>query len=116
MKFTRTDHGVRPNLVIHHIDGDPRNNDPSNLVIMEHETNPRRRETISPEQFTDAHRNEVCAIGQGHDCCRYLTMGPSGWGCEKHSGLKALLDRRVAAAEMTARGDNCGGIEWEDGR
>ena len=51
----------------------------------------------------------VCKIGQGHACCRYLTMGAGGWSCEKRSSLKAALDARVLAETMTARGDNCEG-------
>jgi hypothetical protein len=51
----------------------------------------------------------VCRIGQGNACCRYLTVSPSGWNCEKHSSLKALLDRRVEANTIVAQGDNCEG-------
>lgn len=54
----------------------------------------------------------VCRIGQGHECCRYLTVAASretGWSCEKYGIAKAHLDRRAARGEMTARGDNCGG-------
>ncbi len=52
---------------------------------------------------------EVCRIGQRAACCRYLTMSPQGWGCEKHTGLGRVLDARVAAEDMNARGDNCAG-------
>lgn len=48
----------------------------------------------------------VCRIGQGAACCRYLTMGPGGWRCEKLTTLRATLD---AANHMVARGDNCPG-------
>jgi hypothetical protein len=51
----------------------------------------------------------VCKIGQGAACCRYLTMHPHGWSCEKHGGLRAHLDMRVAAGTIRARGDNCAG-------
>jgi len=51
----------------------------------------------------------VCKLGQGHACCRYLTMAPEGWSCAKHTGLAALLDQRVQSKTMTARGDNCAG-------
>lgn len=66
--------------------------------------------------FTDAYRSETCRIGQGHACCRYLTIGAAGWGCEKITSLKRLLDIKVAAGEMTARGDNCDGVDWGDAR
>lgn len=52
---------------------------------------------------------EVCRLGQGLACCRYLTMAPDGWSCEKHGNLKKYLDFRVASGGMVARGDNCPG-------
>jgi len=44
------------------------------------------------------HVGKVCRIGQGHECCRYLMMGPKGFECAKVAGIrvKALLDQRVA--------------------
>lgn len=51
----------------------------------------------------------VCKIGHGAECCRYLTMGTSGWSCEKHSELKTEIDARVAHYKFNARGDNCEG-------
>lgn len=51
----------------------------------------------------------VCKVGRGADCCRYITMAPKGWSCEKHSALRETLDRRVANRQMKARGDNCKG-------
>jgi hypothetical protein len=53
----------------------------------------------------------VCRIGQGAACCRYLTMSPTGWDCEKKTQLGLVLDARVARGEMTARGDNCKGAQ-----
>lgn len=49
----------------------------------------------------------VCKIGQGHACCRYLTMSPDGWSCEKHTQLALTLDAKVTAGKMIACGDNC---------
>lgn len=51
----------------------------------------------------------ICKVGQGPACCRYLTMAPDGWSCEKHGNLKKYLDCRVAMSSMVARGDNCPG-------
>jgi hypothetical protein len=51
----------------------------------------------------------VCRIGQGALCCRYLTMGADGWHCAKNTPLRRLLDERVAAGAINARGDNCEG-------
>lgn len=59
----------------------------------------------------DAHMLTVCRIGHGAACCRYLTCSARGFECQKHSDLRALLDARVAAGQMTSRGDNCDGIK-----
>lgn len=52
----------------------------------------------------------VCKAGQGADCCRYLTRSAYGYECLKLRPLGAVLDARVAAGAMVARGDNCAGI------
>ena len=70
----------------------------------------------------------VCKIGQGHECCRYLLMGPKGFECAKavddgpvqmledkmkkrtpFKSAKEILDWRAQMGLMTARGDNCEG-------
>lgn len=55
----------------------------------------------------------TCKIGQGNACCRYLTMAPDGWDCEKHTELAAILDARVAAKTIVAQSDNCEGVVHE---
>jgi hypothetical protein len=60
------------------------------------------------------HVKNVCRIGQGHSCCRYLVMGGNGFECAKHTELKTLLDTRVATETITARGDNCMGKTIEE--
>lgn len=60
---------------------------------------------------TDQWTKDTCKIGQGAACCRYLTMGGGGWSCEKHGSLAALLDQRVTAETLNARGDNCEGLD-----
>lgn len=52
---------------------------------------------------------EICKMGQGQECCRYLTMHPDGFSCEKHGELRKYLDCRVIAGTITSRGDNCEG-------
>jgi hypothetical protein len=59
--------------------------------------------------ITDTHAREKCKVGQGHDCCRYLTMSSGGWSCEKFGDFRRLLDQRVVDEEIVARGDNCEG-------
>lgn len=56
---------------------------------------------------TDTHAKEVCKVGQGAECCRYLTMKATGWSCQKHTELRRYFDQRVAEGAMNARGDNC---------
>ena len=56
------------------------------------------------------HLEEVCKIGQGKECCRYIGVSDS-FECMKHSSLKNALDARVQSKTITARGDNCGGNE-----
>lgn len=55
------------------------------------------------------HIKEICRIGQGELCCRYLTMAPTGWSCMKGTALQLLLDNRVKYNDMVAQGDNCEG-------
>lgn len=51
----------------------------------------------------------LCKVGQGYECCRYLTMSGKGWSCEKNGELAPLLDYRVLTETITARGNNCPG-------
>ena len=53
---------------------------------------------------------EICKIGQGEKCCRYISVGAKGWKCLKHSELKSLFDSRVRNNLMAAQGDNCEGV------
>lgn len=57
------------------------------------------------------HVRTVCKIGLDAECCRYLTMAPTGWSCEKKSELAKLLDARAASGAMHARADNCEGMD-----
>jgi hypothetical protein len=66
--------------------------------------------TLAELRDGDGYVKRVCKIGQGASCCRYLTMGPQGWDCEKHTQLGRYLDGRVKREELVARGDNCEGV------
>ena len=55
------------------------------------------------------HVKEVCRIGQGNACCRYMVIGAQGFECVKNTQMKGYLDSRVAMETMVARGDNCEG-------
>lgn len=62
---------------------------------------------IRPEGFTDEYRETVCKMGQGEECCRYLTCGARGFECAKHTSFAWQIDRKE---DMRARGDNCDGV------
>jgi hypothetical protein len=51
-----------------------------------------------------------CKMGQGNDCCRYLTCSPDGFECEKHSLMSDYLDKRASENRMVAQADNCPGM------
>lgn len=55
---------------------------------------------------------EICAPFTDH-ACRYLTMGPQGWGCQKLTSLARGIDARVKQGAMRATGDNCPGVVEE---
>ena len=52
---------------------------------------------------------EVCMIGHGARCCRFLTMGVNGWSCEKRSNIGPTLTFRAESGLMKAVSDNCEG-------
>lgn len=59
------------------------------------------------------HIVDVCRIGQGAECCRYLIAGASGLECGKvNPSIKSRIDER--ADKMNAKGDNCEGKEKID--
>ena len=60
------------------------------------------------------HVKDICRIGQGLDCCRYLIAGREGFECAKLTSLKKLLDDRVLQDNITAQGDNCNGYPFEE--
>lgn len=67
---------------------------------------------MKPIDLTDDYAKSTCRIGQGAACCRYLTMSPKGWECQKHQSLRGLLDQRVSDGTINARGDNCEGVDY----
>lgn len=60
------------------------------------------------------HVKNVCKLGQGNACCRYLVIGANGLECMKKTEMKEYLDSRVKSETMIARGDNCDGKEIKD--
>lgn len=43
------------------------------------------------------------------NCCRYLSVGSTGWTCERLTALRAVLDRRAESGKMRATAVNCDG-------
>jgi hypothetical protein len=61
------------------------------------------------------HLYDVCRLGQGPACCRYIIGDGNGLHCGKLAkALKALVDKSVEAGTMNARGDNCAGKPIEE--
>jgi hypothetical protein len=57
---------------------------------------------------------EVCKIGKGAECCRYLGLS-NGFRCLKLTELRETIDERFTKGlPFTAQGDNCSGIPFED--
>lgn len=60
----------------------------------------------------DKKLEEICKLGQGADCCRYLMVdgSGSGIGCAKNDpNYKSVIDERVKSGKFVARADNCEG-------
>jgi hypothetical protein len=55
------------------------------------------------------HVKDVCKIGQGPECCRYLLMDGGGALCGKGTPTAAVIDQRVLAGTYGSVGDNCEG-------
>ncbi len=52
---------------------------------------------------------ETCKLGKGAECCRYLSMGGTGFQCEKLGPIRGIIDSRMNNGTMQAQGDNCPG-------
>lgn len=58
------------------------------------------------------HLHDVCKVGQGANCCKYVTAGADGIQCAKiNPADKGLIDREWATREHVAQGDNCEGVD-----
>jgi len=60
-------------------------------------------------KISDETLKNICKIGQGDECCRYLACGADGFECLKHTPIAKILDSRVETGTMSARGNNCEG-------
>ena len=59
------------------------------------------------------HAIEVCKMGEGAACCKYLAAGEHGLDCLKlQPGFRVQID---AKTDMVAQSDNCDGMEMVNG-
>lgn len=58
---------------------------------------------------------EICRMGAGSRCCRYLSGDGAGFHCLKlDRALSMIIDARVARGATHASGDNCEGKPMEE--
>lgn len=53
---------------------------------------------------------DVCKIGKGASCCRYVAVGEQGFRCLKGTRLQSLLDKKAVDKEIVAQSNNCAGL------
>lgn len=57
---------------------------------------------------------EICRMGEGSRCCRYLSADGAGFHCLKlEADLALVIDAKVARGAAHACGDNCAGKPME---
>lgn len=63
----------------------------------------------------NTHVQDVCRIGQGALCCKYLMCDEGGFFCGKSSGeWRKIVDNNWEKHQHVAQGDNCGGREQKE--
>ena len=55
---------------------------------------------------------DICLVGQGANCCKYIGLTPRGMECQKLTPMKTAIDKQV---KMSAQGDNCKGLDHTKG-
>ena len=56
----------------------------------------------------------VCGLGKGSDCCKYLVCGAKGFECMKEDpDNKRIIDDNWKQIEHVAQGDNCKGYKFK---
>ncbi len=59
----------------------------------------------------EAHIVGICKFGKKEQCCRYFAANASGYVCAKKvPDVRVVIDQRFAAGTLSARGDNCSGL------
>lgn len=58
-----------------------------------------------------SHLKEVCKIGQGTECCRFLIASSAGFECAKNiPGMEDYLREHWGDIPRHSHGDNCEGV------
>lgn len=60
--------------------------------------------------ITDDRLREICKLGKGAKCCRYLACGANGFICLKNQPEAATIALRIKQGTFNATGDNCDGL------
>jgi len=72
-------------------------------IVLEHIKDEIKKLTGDEMDFDKV--KDICRIGQGEECCRYLVCGSDGFECGKlNHSIKAAIDKRN---DMVAKADNC---------
>jgi len=70
---------------------------------------------IGIDKAANNHVNNICKMGQGADCCKYLVMGKA-WECMRVDLTnKKVIDDNWAVTPHVAQGDNCNGYRKPTG-
>lgn len=65
------------------------------------------------EENKDYQKN-ICQIGNGHQCCKYLVLGSKGFECMRDDPAnKKVIDSAWLITKHVAQGDNCKGYNTE---
>lgn len=65
---------------------------------------------IGLDQTAKKHVSDVCKMGQGAECCKYLVMGTKGFECMRvNPANKKVIDSDWEVTPHVSQGDNCKG-------
>lgn len=59
------------------------------------------------------HVINICRLGKGDKCCRYLVASAKGFECMKKTTIKETIDFKATSGNMVAISDNCDGYPAE---
>jgi len=66
---------------------------------------------IGIDETAKIHVKNVCKLGQGAECCKYLVMGTVFECMKTNSSDKKVIDDNWAKNPHVAQGDNCNGYK-----